>query len=225
MCLTGESMKVFSSWSGGKDTALALHRAMKESGIEVTHILNMAKEDGNVSRSHRLSTGLVNAQAARMNVTLLQPKASWNDYEEEFKKALRALKTEGVEAGIFGDIDLRAHRDWVERVCAESGVKAILPLWDEDREKLLREFIGAGFKASIVATESRHMGSEWLGRVIDESFIKDLKEKGGVDLCGEKGEYHTVVTDGPIFKEPIEIIDAEKVEDEKHWFLKIEKWK
>nr|MQY69725.1 diphthine--ammonia ligase [Bacillota bacterium] len=142
-------------------------------------------------------------------------------YEKVFKKAVAELKREGVKIGIFGDIDLRKHRDWVERVCKEIGIKPLLPLWKKGREGLLKEFIQVGFEAIVVATKADLLGKEWLGRKIDEELIKDLKKVNGVDLCGEKGEYHTVVYDGPIFRRPVRFATGRKVFKDKHWFLKI----
>jgi len=156
-----------------------------------------------------------------MGIPIIQRRTTWENYEEIFKKAMLELKKEGISTGIFGDIDLREHRDWVERVCKDVGIKPILPLWKEKREELLKEFIQAGFKAIIVATQAKPLGKEWLGRTIDEKLIKELKAIGSVDLCGEKGEYHTFVYDGPIFKEPIKFTPGKKVLKDNHWFLEI----
>lgn len=197
-------MKTFVSWSGGKDSAMAYYYAIKEYGAEVMYLLNMLSEDGRYSRSHHLSVALLKAQAEAMGIPIVQREATWEGYEEEFKKALSLLKGEGIQAGVFGDIDLQGHRDWVERVCSESGLTAILPLWQRSRESLIDEFIANGFKAVIVAVKSESMGSEWLGRELDRQFVKDLKRLPQVDLCGENGEYHTFVYDGPIFKRPVE---------------------
>ncbi|MFV9646535.1 MAG: hypothetical protein ACNYWU_11995 [Desulfobacterales bacterium] len=118
-------VKAFVSWSGGKDAALSYYRAMKN--FHVTHLLNMVAEDGQISRSHGIRTDILRLQAEAMGLTIVQPKSSWETYEAEFKKALSGLKGRGVEAGIFGDIDLDAHREWVERVSKESGMEAVLP--------------------------------------------------------------------------------------------------
>lgn len=214
-------MKCFVSWSGGKDSALACYRMMKDPEFEVVFLLNMLAENGEYSRSHGLSVALLQAQAHAMEIPMLQRKASWEDYEKEFKQAIAIMKKQGVEAGIFGDIDLQPHRDWVERVCREAGVKAFLPLWDARRESLLREFIDAGFKSQIVVTDEAVMGEEWLGCEIDRGFMRKIKAFPHIDPCGEKGEYHTFVYDGPIFNAPVSFYAEEHLMIEKHWVLKL----
>ena len=214
-------MKAFVSWSGGKETSLACYREMQLKDIEIKHLLNMITEDGKRSRSHGIRTSCLKAQAEAMGIPIIQRRTTWENYEELFKKAMSGLKKEGISAGIFGDIDLQEHRDWVERVCKDVGIKPILPLWKEEREKLLEEFISLGFEAIIVATQAKFLGKEWLGRTIDEELVKKLKAIGPIDLCGEKGEYHTFVYEGPIFKEPVKFVIGEKTQKDKHWFLEI----
>lgn len=217
--------KAFVSWSGGKETSLACYKAMQDKNLGVKYLLNIVSEDGKRSRSHGLDSSLLRAQADVMGIPIIQKRTTWEGYEGIFKEAVSGLKKEGIKTGIFGDIDLQEHRDWVERVCREIGIKPLLPLWKEDREKLLKEFIRAGFKAIVVATKADLLGKEWLDRRINEEFIKDLKRLGDVDLCGEKGEYHTFVFDGPLFKKRIEITKSEKVLRGEHWFLEILEWK
>ena len=224
-------MKAFVSWSGGKETSLACYKAMQNKNLKVKYLLNMISEDGKHSSSHGLDSGLLRAQSDAMGIPIIQEKTTWEGYEKVFKRRLSRLKESGVEIGIFGDIDLQEHRDWVERVCREIGIRPVLPLWKEDREVLLKEFIQAGFKAIVVATKADLLGKEWLGRRIDKGFIKNLKKQSNVDLCGEKGEYHTFVYDGPIFREPVRFTTARKVfkdkprscaqERGKRWFLEI----
>ena len=109
----------------------------------------------------------------------------------------------------------------MERVCRETGVEPILPLWNEQREKLLDEFIEAGFKAIVVTTQAKSLGKEWLGREIDEKFMNDIKNLDDIDVCGEKGEYHTFVYDGPVFRKSVEFTTGKKVLKDDHWFLEI----
>lgn len=215
-------MKAFISWSGGKETSLSCYKVMRNENIKVTCLLNMVSEDGRYSRSHGVSVELLKAQAEAMGIPIVQRKTTWQTYEDKFKKTVSDLKREGIEAGVFGDIDFQEHRDWVERVCKEIGIKPILPLWKEKREKVLKEFIKAGFKAIVVATNAQFLGREWLGRRINKDVITELKACGNVDLCGEKGEYHTFVYDGPIFKKPLYFASGEKVLKNKRWFLELE---
>ncbi|MFC1864901.1 diphthine--ammonia ligase [Chloroflexota bacterium] len=215
--------QAFVSWSGGKDCCLSCYRAAG-SGLKVSYLLNMMREDGTRSRSHGLSSGVLKLQAQALEIPLVQRQATWNDYEAEFKNALRAFKKEGVEGGVFGDIDFNEHRQWVDRVCQEAEIIPHLPLWGLSQEKIMRDFIGLGFEAIVVATKADLLGKEWLGRRIDLDFLELLEELGktkGVTPCGEAGEYHTFVTDGPIFKQRIEIMETNKVLREGHWFLDI----
>ncbi|MBU4014447.1 MAG: diphthine--ammonia ligase [Proteobacteria bacterium] len=213
-------VKTFVSWSGGKDAALSFYRAMGD--FQVTCLLNMVTEDGRISRSHGIRTDVLRMQAEAMGIQIIQQESSWETYEAEFKKALSGLKGRGVEAGIFGDIDLDAHREWVERVSRESGMEAVLPLWGEkNREKLIEELIEAGFETIVVATKKDVLGPEWLGRRIDYDFVRDISKIKGVDISGEGGEYHTFVVSGPIFKKRINILKSKKIIRDQHCFLDI----
>ena len=146
------------------------------------------------------------------------------NYETEFKDMLLTLKKEGVGGGVFGDIDLDEHRQWVERVCRDVDIAPYLPLWGRPQEKVLRDFIASGFEAVVVVAKADLFGEEWLGRRVDLSFIKqldELRETKDITLCGESGEYHTFVTDGPLFNQRIEILETNKVLREGYWFLEI----
>jgi uncharacterized protein (TIGR00290 family) len=213
-----EKIRAFCSWSGGKESALSLYMA-QQSGFEVTNLLTMANEEGAHSHSHGFDSSILKAQSEALRVPLVQRRASWQTYEEEFMKAVSGIRREGVGAGIFGDIDIIEHRQWVEKVCSVLGVTPVLPLWRKDREQLLRTFISVGFKAIAIAIDSRFLSKEWLGRKITTAFIEDLKTLANVDLCGEKGEYHTFVYDGPIFQKPVKFGTTNKVLHEFHWFL------
>ena len=214
-------MKVFVSWSGGKDCMLACYRAMRQPDIEIAVLLNMLTESGEHSLSHQLPAALLQGQAHALGLPMLQRKASRQAYEKEFKQAIADLKRQGAEAGVFGDIDLKAHRDWLERVCREMDIQAIFPLWEDPRETMLEEFIGAGFKSRIVVTDAAVLGEEWLGCEIDAAFMSKIKTLPHVDACGEKGEYHTFVYDGPMFRAPVPFYDEEHRMIEKHWVLKL----
>ena len=212
-------MRVFVSWSGGKDSCLALYRALK-AGLKVGCLLNMLNEEGSRSRSHGLPKRILDAQSEALRVPIVYGKASWGNYEEEFKRILASLKSMGIDGGVFGDINLQEHRDWVERVCDEVGVKAFEPLWNEAYERLIGEFLGSGFQALIVGARADLIGEEWVGKPYDQKFVEYLKERD-LDLCGEKGEFHTLVTYGPIFKRRIRILEAGKRVKEGRRFLEI----
>lgn len=211
---------VFVSWSGGKDCCLALHRAVAK-GLKVCCLLNMVSEDGQQSRSHGLAAKWLQMQAQAMGIRLVQRPTTDAGYETEFTSTLLALKQEGITAGVFGDIDFNAHREWIERVCASAGMVPHLPLWLEDQTDLLQEFIASGFQAVVVATKADLLGEEWLGRTVDAGFLNDLSKLPNITPCGEAGEYHTLVTDGPLFKSRVRITETRKVQWGDHWFLDI----
>lgn len=208
-------MKVVSSWSGGKESCLACYKAIQDD-LDVSYLMNMAVN----GRSHGLDMKLILAQSQAIGIPLMQRIVTWDSYEEEFKKAVNELKKNGVNGMVFGDIDIQEHRGWVEKICAELGIKPFLPLWKRKRDELINEFISAGFDAIVVCVKSDILGKEWLGRIINEKFVDDLSHMD-VDLCGESGEYHTFVVDGPIFKKKIKILKSREVERNGKWLLDI----
>ncbi|MBA4391567.1 MAG: ATP pyrophosphatase [Syntrophus sp. (in: bacteria)] len=208
------------SWSGGKECAMALYEAQK-SGMVVTHLLNMTSEDGSHSRTHGIDASWLKLQSEAIGIPIIQKATSWNGYEKAFKGALREIRQNGGATVIFGDIDLIQHRQWVERVCFEEEITPILPLWQKEREDLLNLFIKRGFRAIIIATDNRYLGEEWLGREVNKSFIEDVKSLNTIDLCGEKGEYHTFVYDGPIFQKPIKFDLGNNILYNNNWLLQI----
>jgi len=214
-------MKVFVSWSGGKESVLACFRAIKNYNYKVKFFLNMVTQDGKFSHSHGVSSDLLKIQAQEIGISLIQRKTTWESYEQEFKKAIYYFKEKGIQAGVFGDIELQEHRDWIEKVCKDTGIEAILPLWNKKREDILKEFIQTGFKAIVCSVNSLFLSENYLGRVIDERFIEELKTQKNIDLCGERGEYHTFVYDGPIFKNPVRFKIGEKNKRDKNWFLEL----
>jgi len=217
--------QVFTSWSGGKDSCFACYRAVA-SGLRVGYLANMITEDARRSWTHGQSAELLQVQAQAVGIPLVQRRTTMADYEAEFKNMVLALKREGVVGGVFGDIDLEEHRQWIERVCHEVDITPHLPLWGQSQSKIMRDFIDLGFEAVVVAAKADLFGEEWLGRKVDLDFIKhlgELRETKGITLCGEAGEYHTFVTDGPLFSQRIEILEANKVLREGHRFLEIVK--
>lgn len=201
-----KNKRAFCSWSGGKDSCLALSRVVRN-GFAVSHLVTMFDESGIRSRSHAVSRAVMQAQADALGLELIAPSASWQSYETVFVAELQKLKAQGIENAIFGDIDLEPHRDWEEKVCARVGIRAHLPLWGENRLKLVDEFLDAGFRAVVICVNERFLPKEFCGREFDKQFIEDLPET--VDACGENGEFHTFVFDGAIFKNPVDFEIAE----------------
>jgi len=209
-------VKVFSSWSGGKECALATYKAISQ-GHEVLYLLNFISEDGERSRSHGIKAGVLALQAEAIGIPLIQVKTSWENYEENFKKVVKELKDKGIEGGVFGDMDLEEHREWVERVCGEVGIKAFLPLWQVRPKELIDEFLRLEFKAMVVATR---LEESLLGKVLDKALVRRIT-KLGAHPCGESGEYHTFVTAGPIFRRALKVTKGERERRDNMWFWEI----
>jgi diphthine-ammonia ligase len=204
------------SWSGGKDSCLALHRALK-AGAELKCLVTMFTEEGERSRSHGLARSVLEAQARALGVPLLTRSASWSDYEPAMVELLRSAGELGARSAVFGDIDIERHRAWEEDVSRRAGLTAHLPLWQSDRMGLLEEWWQAGFEAVIVVAREGVVDRRYLGRVLDRQTASELAATG-VDACGEDGEFHTVVTGGPLFAQPLAIERGEHVLRSGCWF-------
>jgi len=213
-------MKLFASWSGGKDCMLALYRTLNQNQHYITHLVNMCDIDTQQSRSHGLTSNLIKLQAQSIGIEIIQEGTDFKGYERNLKRVINNLKSKGVEGGVFGDIYLKAHRDWIERVCGELEITPFFPLWQEDTQKLLNEFIETGFQANIVSVQKDKMDKEWLGRKLDQTFLNEIK-KTDIDPCAENGEYHTFVHDGPLFNHAVNIQTDGIRDDDKYWFLNI----
>jgi len=209
-------MKLFSSWSGGKECALATYNAISQ-GHEVLYLVNFISEDGERSRSHGVKANVLALQAQAIGISLIQVKTSWEEYEENFKKVVRELKGKGVEGGVFGDMDLEEHREWVERVCSELEIKAFLPLWGIKPEELIDLFLRLEFQAIVIATT---LEKDLLGQVLDRVLVSRITGLGS-HPCGEGGEYHTLVTTGPIFKKTLKVTQGRKERRDNAWFLEV----
>lgn len=208
------------SWSGGKDSCFALYKAFSE-GAKVTHIVNFVSHEYKRVRFHGVPAGIIRAQADALGIALVQKETTPKGYEAEFKEAVAALAQNGVKSIICGDIHLADSRDWIEKLSAEIGLKVIEPLWGRSSKEVLAEFIDSGFEATIVSAQADIFDKSWVGRKIDADFLRDIMMIKGIDVCGENGEYHTLVRNGPIFTKRIEIEDCEVVRKSTHWFLDI----
>lgn len=207
----------FSSWSAGKDSCLAFYRAIQAGG-KPKLLFTMFLEGGERSHSHGLAAEVVQAQAAALGLPLLTRAASWADYETAFLDGLQEIRQTGTEVGVFGDIDGEPHLEWVLRICGLAGVTPWEPIWKSERRKLLHEFLDAGFKATVVSVKEALLKPDYLGRTLDRNLIAEF-EAQGIDACGENGEYHTVVTDGPVFSAPLKLEHKERVLRSGYWFL------
>ncbi|MBA7667834.1 hypothetical protein ES703_75934 [subsurface metagenome] len=210
-------MSYISSWSGGKDSCFACYKAICE-GYNVSHLLNFISKEYKRVSFHGTEAKLIQLQAEAISIPLLQKETTWNGYEQEFKDAVKSLIPNGVTGMVFGDIYLQEHKDWAERVCRELGIEAIEPLWGQDPERVLLEFIDAGFEATVVSAKTDLFDDKWVGQKLDGEFLSHLKDNN-IDLCGENGEYHTFVTDGPMFQKKIKITKSQPITRDGYWFL------
>lgn len=210
-------MDVISSWSGGKDSCFALMMAV-ESGHQLKYLLNMMNENGEISRSHGIPATLLNQQSNRLGMSIKTVPATWEQYEEYYIQALVEIKTEvNVQAVVFGDIDLESHKEWEQKVCASASLEALLPLWKGDRKDLVCQMIDAGIRAVITSCNTK-LGFGFLGKEITHELVEELERKG-VDVCGENGEYHTLVFNCPLFSKALELPSYEKVQHGEYCFL------
>ena len=207
------------SWSGGKDSCFAFMKAVA-AGMKPAVLLNVMNESGKISRSHGIPENILRAQAKAAGLPIHLISSSWEDYEKNFVAALSDLKNQyHLTDAVFGDIDLQAHRDWEEKVCASAGLRAYLPLWLQDRKQLVLEMLASGIRTMIVSCNSV-MGPAFLGRTITPELIDEL-EALGVDACGENGEFHTLVYDCPLFAHPLRTDLVQTLKHENYWFSEL----
>jgi diphthine-ammonia ligase len=207
------------SWSGGKDGCSALHRTAAD--FEVVAALTMFDEAGARSRSHGLTPEIVEAQAACLGVRSVTARCTWETYDAAFADALASLSAGGVTHVIFGDIMFDDNRAWAERMCAGAGLVAVEPIWGEPTDAMLREFIASGGEALIVTARTPMLDESWLGRTLSLDMLDELAALG-VDPCGERGEYHTLVVDSPLFGRPLRVRRRGHVQRSACWALDLE---
>ncbi len=205
------------SWSGGKDSCYALMQAVAQD-YQPRLLINMMNENGKISRSHGLPESILQQQAAAMKLPLIALPTTWQAYEQNFVTVLQQARTKyAVDTMVFGDIDLQAHRDWEEMVCEKAGLQALLPLWQQDRRVLVQQMLEAGIRSMIVSCNMT-MGESFLGEYLSPQLITRLEDIG-VDVCGENGEFHTVVVDCPLFQQPISLPAYTTVPHDNYWFI------
>ena len=193
------------NWSGGKDSSLGLYHCLKDKDIEIKYLLTTLSEEYKRISMHGVRKELLQLQAENIGIELreiyLPESASLEIYEGIIKKAFEGFKDEEIEYSIFGDIFLEDLRKYREDKLAEVSMKGLFPLWKKPSTEIIKEFIGLGFKTVIVCVNEKYLDKSFAGRVIDEDLLNDLPDN--VDPCGENGEFHTFVFDGPIFKKRI----------------------
>ncbi len=213
--------KVLFAWSGGKDSAFALHEIRKNADIEIAALLTTVTTEYDRISMHGVRRALLEEQAESIGLPLEQvpisPGCSNDDYEARMREVLTRYSESGVSAVVFGDIFLEDLRKYREENLAKVGMQGIFPLWKKDTTELAREFIRLGFKAAISCVDSQAIDGSFAGRTLDEELLRDLPPTA--DPCGENGEFHSFVYDGPIFRRPILHTKGEVVlRDERFYF-------
>lgn len=211
--------KFIMSFSGGKDSILALYRMIKK-GYEPIALLTTVKKNQEKSWTHGLGKEFLHRISKSLDIPLLLVECDVNEYERKFEEALIKAKDMGATMCVFGDIDIELHKKWDVDRCKNAGIKAELPLWQQNREDLVYEFIDSGFTTIINKVNLKYMGIEFLGKELNREIIDDIKSTGS-DACGENGEYHTFVVDGPLFKNRIDFTNEGIVKDINYAHLNI----
>ncbi len=199
------SEPILLSWSGGKDSALALHALRQMPGLEVAGLLTTVTEDYDRISMHGVRRTLLEQQAAAaalpLHVVLIPRECTNEIYEERMTAVLTEIRDAGIRRVAFGDLFLEGIRAYREKRLTGFGMEAMFPLWGRDTSALARDFLRLGFAAYLVCVDTQTLAAIFAGRAFDEDLLRDLPP--GVDPCGENGEFHTFVHAGPIFRAPV----------------------
>ena len=202
-------MKFAMMYSCGKDSALALHRMMA-AGHEPVCLIVTYNENAGRSWFHGVTIDLLEALSDSMGIPVVRCVCTGERYAEAVAECLCDAKELGAEAAAFGDIDIEGHLEWNREVCNRAGLRCVTPLWQESREALVHEMIDVGFKAVMKCVDTRCLDESFLGLTMDGALVERIAA-AGVDVCGENGEYHTFVYDGPTYKNPVPIQLGKKI--------------
>ncbi len=197
--------KVLFSWSGGKDSSLALREIQQSQEFEVEALVTTVTAGYDRVSMHGLRTALLEEQVGSLNIPLekvvISKNATNKEYESIWYEVLLKYRDMGIESVVFGDLFLEDIKKYREDQLKEVGMRCIFPIWGRDTTRLAQDFIDWGFRAITVCIDSNVLDKEFVGREFDEQFLNELPS--GIDPCGENGEFHTFVYDGPIFNKQI----------------------
>ncbi|HEV2110868.1 MAG TPA: diphthine--ammonia ligase [Gammaproteobacteria bacterium] len=211
---------VLMSWSGGKDSCLALWEIQRGTELRVEALLTTVTRDYDRISMHGVRCELLQRQASSLGLPLQQVQISKHagnaEYESEMGRALAHHHALGIDHVAFGDLFLEEIRAYRQRLLAANGMTGLYPVWGRDTHRLVREFIALGFRTVVVCVDPAKLHPRFVGRIIDERFLEELPQ--GVDPCGENGEFHTFVFDGPLFAEPVGFSFGEIVCRDSFWF-------
>lgn len=211
--MANKKTKALLNWSGGKDSALTLYKLQQSQDFEIARLLTSISQKYQRISMHGVRVGLLELQAKSIGIPLVKMEVpdmpSMEVYENTMRETLSGLKKDGITSSVFGDIFLEDLRTYRENRLSELGILGIFPLWKQPTDSLIHEFLDLGFKTITTCVNEKYLDKSFVGRVIDADFLKDLP--ANVDPCGENGEFHTFVYDGPIFSNPIEFQKGEIV--------------
>lgn len=196
-------LRFVASYSGGKDSVLAIHRAL-QSGMTLQALLITYNEDRGRSWFHGIPEDVLAQVSDAIGVPVRLIRTAGADYERNFEQALREERERGAQACVFGDIDIQGHLDWCSARCEAVGMTPCFPLWQENRRALVEEGLRSGFKPQITVVNTKYLDASFVGRPLSFAVLDEM-EAAGIDPCGENGEYHSFVSDGPIFKHPVRV--------------------
>lgn len=225
--------KAYLNWSSGKDSALALYKALKSGIYDVQTLFTIIKKEGSKIAMHEIGIDLLKRQAESIGIPLtvleFDLTASSDEYKKSMEMQMTKFKKDQINMALFGDLYLQDLRNQRIANCKQQSIQAAFPLWGSNPNELLRSFISLGFKSIVTCVDGSVLDKSFVGRVIDESFLRDLPH--GVDVCGENGEYHSFVYDGPIFRNPVkfEIVrryyidypDETNTQQNRYWYLEL----
>ncbi len=208
------------AWSGGKDSSLALHRSRIE-GRRVSHLLSICDGPSGRVPYHGVRAELLRAQAEALDLELILGETSDEaGFEEVFLDALGGLTDRGIRGVVFGNIHLDDVRAWYEERVTGAGLEHVEPLWGGEPSRLVREFVGLGYRSRVVSVQLESAADpDWLGRDLDAELLDLIDAHPEVDPCGEKGEFHSFCWDGPLFRSPVETAEDGRLEVEGHRIL------
>jgi uncharacterized protein (TIGR00290 family) len=205
--------KGYMNWSGGKDSSLCLYHILKDPRYTIDRLLTSVNAAHNRVSMHGVRRELLNAQALSLGLPLqtieLPEQPDMQEYEQAMMQNVSALKKEGYTHAVFGDIFLEDLKLYREQKLQEANISCVFPLWKIPTQQLMKEFLHLGFKAIIVCVNEKFLDKSFCGRIIDDYFVRDLPDN--VDVCGENGEFHSFVFDGPVFKYPVSFTKGEIV--------------
>ncbi len=205
------------SYSSGKDSTLAIWKAM-QAGMRPVRLVMMQNTDDIHAWFHDLSPAVLAKLSDALGIPIQLVCTSGADYEKNFEHALHDCREDGAEVCIFGDIDIEGHYTWGSERCARTGLTPWYPLWHMDRKEAVLAFLDSGFTTTITAINPAVMSTDYLGAPLTRELMARM-EREGIDVCGENGEYHSLVTDGPLFRHPLDVTFGAPIPT--HGYLKL----